>query len=42
MNSASSISAENLPLQRSIGFRSAVLFNVLAMIGVGPFIALPW
>jgi amino acid transporter len=41
MNPASSISAENVPLQRSIGLRSAVLFNVLEMIGVGPFIALP-
>jgi amino acid transporter len=41
MNPASSISAENLPLHRSIGLRSAVLFNVLEMIGVGPFIALP-
>jgi amino acid transporter len=41
MNPTSSISAQNLPLQRSIGLRSAVLFNVLEMIGVGPFIALP-
>jgi amino acid transporter len=41
MTPASSISAENIPLQRSIGLRSAVLFNVLEMIGVGPFIALP-
>ncbi|MGH9564072.1 MAG: APC family permease, partial [Terracidiphilus sp.] len=28
-------------LQRRIGLRSAVLFNVLEMIGVGPFITLP-
>jgi amino acid transporter len=41
MNPVSSIAAENIPLQRSIGLRSAVLFNVLEMIGVGPFIALP-
>jgi amino acid transporter len=33
--------AENAHLQRNIGLRSAVLFNVLEMIGVGPFIALP-
>ena len=41
MNPTSSISAENAPLQRSIGLRAAVLFNILEMIGVGPFIALP-
>jgi amino acid transporter len=35
----SSISAA--PLQRRIGLRSAVAFNMLEMIGVGPFIALP-
>ncbi len=29
------------PLQRRIGLRSAVLFNMLEMIGVGPFITLP-
>ena len=28
-------------LERRIGLRSAVLFNMLEMIGVGPFIALP-
>ncbi len=28
-------------LERSIGLRSAVLFNMLEMIGVGPFITLP-
>ena len=28
-------------LQRRIGLRSAVLFNMLEMIGVGPFITLP-
>ena len=35
----SSISAATL--QRRIGLRSAVAFNMLEMIGVGPFIALP-
>jgi len=35
---SSSISAT---LQRRIGLRSAVLFNMLEMIGVGPFITLP-
>ncbi len=29
------------PLQRRIGLRSAVTFNMLEMIGVGPFITLP-
>jgi amino acid transporter len=29
------------PLQRRIGLRSAVAFNILEMIGVGPFITLP-
>jgi amino acid transporter len=29
------------PLQRRIGLRSAVAFNMLEMIGVGPFITLP-
>ncbi len=29
------------PLERRIGLRSAVLFNLLEMIGVGPFITLP-
>ena len=28
-------------LERRIGLRSAVLFNLLEMIGVGPFITLP-
>jgi amino acid transporter len=41
MNPTLSTSAGNAPLQRSIGLRAAVLFNVLEMIGVGPFIALP-
>jgi amino acid transporter len=41
MNSEKAISADSAHLQRSIGLRSAVLFNVLEMIGVGPFIALP-
>jgi amino acid transporter len=36
---ASSNSAN--PLQRRIGLRSAVAFNMLEMIGVGPFITLP-
>ncbi|MGP8252297.1 MAG: APC family permease [Terracidiphilus sp.] len=34
-------SANNNPLERRIGLRSAVLFNMLEMIGVGPFITLP-
>ena len=29
------------PLQRRIGLRSAVAFNMLEMIGVGPFITIP-
>ena len=34
--------AQNTPnLERRIGLRSAVLFNMLEMIGVGPFITLP-
>ena len=41
MNPTSSITADTAPLQRRIGIRSAVLFNILEMIGVGPFIALP-
>ena len=39
MQSTPSISAA--PLQRRIGLRSAVAFNMLEMIGVGPFITLP-
>ena len=39
-NSASS-SASTGSLQRRIGLRSAVAFNMLEMIGVGPFITLP-
>jgi amino acid transporter len=39
MQSTSPIPATNL--QRRIGLRSAVAFNMLEMIGVGPFIALP-
>jgi len=38
MVSSSSTSAA---LERRIGLRSAVLFNMLEMIGVGPFITLP-
>jgi amino acid transporter len=34
-------SANAASLQRRIGLRSAVLFNMLEMIGVGPFITLP-
>ena len=34
-------STSNATLQRRIGLRSAVLFNMLEMIGVGPFITLP-
>jgi amino acid transporter len=37
----SSNSAASAPLERRIGLRSAVLFNMLEMIGVGPFITLP-
>ncbi len=39
MSLASSIAAPTL--QRRIGLRSAVAFNMLEMIGVGPFITLP-
>ena len=35
------ISANSEMLERRIGLRSAVLFNMLEMIGVGPFITLP-
>jgi amino acid transporter len=41
MNVSSSTSASTGTLQRRIGLRSAVLFNMLEMIGVGPFITLP-
>src|SRR5581483_1035052 len=34
-------SASSEKLERRIGLRSAVLFNMLEMIGVGPFITLP-
>jgi amino acid transporter len=34
-------SQNSAPLERRIGLRSAVLFNLLEMIGVGPFITLP-
>ena len=34
-------STTNQTLERRIGLRSAVLFNMLEMIGVGPFITLP-
>jgi amino acid transporter len=37
----SSTSANAESLERRIGLRSAVLFNMLEMIGVGPFITLP-
>lgn len=33
--------SDSTALQRRVGLRSAVLFNVLEMIGVGPFITLP-
>ena len=33
--------AQSGTLERRIGLRSAVLFNMLEMIGVGPFITLP-
>ena len=41
MSVPSSISASSANLERRIGLRSAVLFNMLEMIGVGPFITLP-
>jgi amino acid transporter len=41
MTPSSTISASTGTLQRRIGLRSAVLFNMLEMIGVGPFITLP-
>ncbi len=37
----STTSLSTAPLQRRIGLRSAVAFNILEMIGVGPFITLP-
>ena len=39
--SAGPATASPAMLQRRIGLRSAVLFNMLEMIGVGPFITLP-
>lgn len=39
--SLTSTSTSSATLQRRIGLRSAVLFNMLEMIGVGPFITLP-
>ena len=41
MTQPSSTSASPAHLERRIGLRSAVLFNMLEMIGVGPFITLP-
>ncbi|HUN83089.1 MAG TPA: amino acid permease [Terracidiphilus sp.] len=41
MSPSASISAGPRHLERRIGLRSAVLFNMLEMIGVGPFITLP-
>ncbi|HWG21549.1 MAG TPA: APC family permease [Terracidiphilus sp.] len=41
MIAASSPSHGTAHLERRIGLRSAVLFNMLEMIGVGPFITLP-
>jgi amino acid transporter len=41
MSLPSSSSGDGVTLQRRIGLRSAVLFNMLEMIGVGPFITLP-
>jgi amino acid transporter len=41
MNPTSATSASTGTLQRRIGLRSAVAFNMLEMIGVGPFITLP-
>ena len=41
MTHSQPIAASTGSLQRRIGLRSAVLFNMLEMIGVGPFITLP-
>ncbi|MGA3263751.1 MAG: APC family permease [Terracidiphilus sp.] len=41
MSLSSPISGSSGTLQRRIGLRSAVAFNMLEMIGVGPFITLP-
>ena len=41
MSSAHSQPPGPATLERRIGLRSAVLFNMLEMIGVGPFITLP-
>ena len=41
MISTSSSSQSSAHLERRIGLRAAVLFNMLEMIGVGPFITLP-
>ncbi|MGA9462653.1 MAG: APC family permease [Terracidiphilus sp.] len=41
MNSSPSTSTPSEALERRIGLRSGVLFNMLEMIGVGPFITLP-
>src|ERR1039458_7072728 len=41
MSQSPHISADSDTLQRRIGLRSAVAFNMLEMIGVGPFIMLP-
>jgi amino acid transporter len=41
MSSSSTTAASTQALERRIGLRSAVLFNMLEMIGVGPFITLP-
>ncbi len=41
MQSSAPTPAASATLERRIGLRSAVLFNMLEMIGVGPFITLP-
>ena len=41
MTQPSTTSGSPAHLERRIGLRSAVLFNMLEMIGVGPFITLP-
>jgi amino acid transporter len=41
MTQPSTTSGSPVHLERRIGLRSAVLFNMLEMIGVGPFITLP-
>jgi len=41
LNGQAPLAGDSATLERRIGLRSAVLFNMLEMIGVGPFITLP-